>query len=349
MADTAAERGAPHRLFATPVRLHGRKTACKEGITKMDSTVAIAGIDVSKDKLDVHLLPSNLVWSVSRDCRGLTRLARWLRDADVEQVALEASGGYEHEVIEALEGEGFVVQLLNPARVRLFAEAAGILAKTDPIDARVIALYAQHFPDKGLTRRPEQARKLAEFLATRAMLLSILDRARNGLEHLSEPALRAIAETLLADTAAALKRIDAAIAKVIADDQAMARKAKLVRSMSGAGPVLAANLLAYVPELGCVGRRQAARLCAVAPADRQSGKSQRRSKILGGRDQLRPILHMVVLTAMRCNPTVKAFAARLTATGKPKRLVKAACARKIIVILNAMLRDQTQWQHAQPA
>jgi alkylation response protein AidB-like acyl-CoA dehydrogenase len=112
----------------------------------------------------------------------------------------------------------------------------------------VIALYGQHFPDKGLTRRPEQARKLAEFLATRAMLRSIVDRARNGLEHLSEPALRAIAETLLADTAAALKRINAAIAKLIADDQAMARKAKLVRSMSGAGPVLAANLLAYVPE-----------------------------------------------------------------------------------------------------
>jgi transposase len=242
-----------------------------------------------------------------------------------------------------------VVQLLNPARVRLFAEADGILAKTDRIDARVIALYARHFPDKGLVHKPERARKLAEFLAARAMLRSVVDQARNGLEHLREPTLRSIAETLLADTTAKLKQLDAAIAKVIADDQAMARKADLVRSLIGAGPVLASNLLAHVPELGSVGRREAARLCAVAPADHKSGKSWRRSRILGGRQHLRPILHMVALAAIRSNPVIKAFAQRLTAAGKAKRLVIAACARKIIVILNAMLRDQTRCHHAKAA
>jgi transposase len=315
----------------------------------MDNIVAIAGIDVSKDKLDVHILPSNLVFTVERDRRGLADLVRRLRKAGVGEVALEASGDYERIVIEELEANGFVVHLLNPARVRLFAEAAGILAKTDPIDARVIALYCRHFPDKGLTRRPDNARKLGEFLTVRAMLHKIIDEARNRLEHLRDPDLRARTERTLADAKAQLKDIDAGMARVIAEDQAMAAKAKLVRSLIGAGPVLAANLLAGVPELGTIGRRQAARLCGVSPTDNKSGKGRRRSKLDGGRDQLRPVLHMVALAAMRSNPAVSAFAKRLSANGKPKLLIIAACARKIIVILNAMLRDQTLWRSPKAA
>lgn len=315
----------------------------------MSDSVVIAGIDVSKDKLDVHVLPSNLVFGAGRNPGGLKDLARRLRKAGTERVALEASGDYERAVIEALEAEGFLVQLLNPKRVRRFAEAAGILAKTDPIDAKMIALYAQHFPDSGLVRRPEQARKLGEFLAMRAMLLGIVNEARSRLEHLREPALRAMLEQSIADAKANLKTVEIGIAAVIAEDEAMARKAELIRSFAGAGPVLASNLLARVPELGRVNRRHAAHLCAVAPADRQSGKSRRPARIDGGRHQLRPVLHMVALAAIRSNPVIKAFAKRLTAAGKSKRLVLAACARKIIVILNAMLRDQTPWQHANAA
>jgi transposase len=315
----------------------------------MDNSVAIAGIDVSKDKLDVHILPGNLVFTISRERRGLASLVSRLRKAGAGRVALEASGDYERRVIEELEGDGFVVQLLNPTRVRRFAEAAGILAKTDPIDARLIALYGQHFPETGLTRRPEQARKLGEFLTARDMLLSIVGEARNRLEHLREPALRTLAQHFLADATARLKDLEAAIATVIAEDDAMDRKARIVRSMIGAGPVLTSNLLARMPELGSIGRRQAARLCGVAPADRQSGKSQRRARIDGGRDRLRPILHMAALAAMRHNPAIAAFAKTLATAGKPKRLVIAACARKIIVILNAMLRDQTNWRYANAA
>lgn len=344
-----SEAWSPHRLFATPVRLHGHQTVCKEGITKMNDTVAIAGIDVSKDKLDVHLLPSTLGFTVGRDRRGLTDLVRRLRKAGVARAALEASGDYEHLVVEALEAGGFVVQLLNPMRVRRFAEAAGILAKTDPIDARVIALYGQHFPGKGVARKPEQARKLSEFLSARSMLQAILGEARNRLEHLGEPSLRALAETVLGQTTAQLKQLEAAIAAVIAEDRELDRKADIIRSFIGAGPVLTSNLLARVPELGSVTRRQAAQLCGVAPADRQSGKSQRRATVQGGRDHLRPILHMVALAAIRSNPVLAAFAQRLAAAGKPRRLVITACARKVIVTLNAMLRDQTHWRHAHAA
>ena len=315
----------------------------------MATTVAIAGIDVSKDKLDVHILPGNLVFTVDRDRHGLAGLVRRLHKAGVGEAALEASGDYERLVIEQLEADGFVVHLLNPARVRLFAEAAGILAKTDPIDARVIALYCQHFPDKGLTRRPQNARKLGEFLSVRAMLHKIIDQARNRLEHLQDPDLKALAQRTLAEAQGQLRHINARMAHLIAHDHAMAGKAKLMRSLKGAGPVLASTLLARVPELGAMGRRQIARLCGVSPTDNQSGRARRRAKLGGGRDQIRPVLHMVVLAAMRSNPTISSFAKRLTAKGKPRRVVFAACARKIIVTLNAMLRDQVAWQSAKPS
>jgi transposase len=315
----------------------------------MSKIVVIAGIDVSKDKLDIHVLPSNQTFVVDRDPRGLTGLVRRLRKAGVEQVALEASGDYERIVIETLEADGFVVQLLNPARVRAFAEAIGILAKTDPIDARLIALYCQHFPDKGLTRRPEKARKLGEFLNMRDMLLKLAGEIRNSLEHVREPALKALADTLSADVAAKLKDVEHRIAKVIADDEASTRKARIIRSFTGAGPVLTSSLLARVPEIGRVTRHAAVRLCRAAPTDRQSGRTRHRSSIEGGRDHVRPVLHMAALAAMRSNPIINAFAQRLSAAGKPKKLVIAACARKMVVILNAMLRDNTEWKYAKAA
>lgn len=347
--DTAVEQGARAVSSQSPYGCTVQKTACKEGITKMDKSVQVAGIDVSKDKLDVHILASDLGFVVGRNKRGLGDLARRLRQAGIGEVALEASGGYEREVIEALEADGLVVHLLNPARVRRFAEAAGILAKTDPIDARLIALYCQHFPGVGLTRRSEKASRLGEFLIVRGMLRKAIDEARNRLEHLREPALRCLVERTLESVRADLKSIDADIVRVIEEDEEMRRKAEILRSMIGVGPVLTGNLLARMPELGHTGRRPAALLCGVAPADKKSGKSRRRSTIAGGRDDLRPILHMVALAAIRRNPAIAAFASRLAANGKSKRLIIAACSRKIVVILNAMLRDQTQWRNPQNA
>lgn len=309
----------------------------------------MAGIDVSKDKLDVHVEADGGDFTVCRDARGLADLSKRLRKAGVGEVGLEASGGYERSVLEHLEKDGFVVHLLDPARVRHFAEAAGILAKTDAIDARVIAGYCRHFPEAGLTRKPENARKLSEYLTVRSMLLKIVDEARNRLEHLREAALKAIAEQVIVDAKGRLKEIEAGIARVIAEDEAMKLKARRIRSLMGAGPVLTANLLAYLPELGSIDRRQAARLAGTAPADKKSGKSSRRSRVAGGRDNLRPILYMAALAAMRSNPAISAFAKRLSAAGKAKLVVISACARKIIVILNAMLREQTMWQNPKVA
>ena len=183
----------------------------------------------------------------------------------------------------------------------------------------------------------------------RDMLLKLAGEIRNSLEHVREPALKALADTLSADVAAKLKDVEHRIAKVIADDEASTRKARIIRSFTAAGPVLTSSLLARVPEIGGVTRHAAARLCRAAPTDRQSGRSRRRSSIEGGRDQVRPVLHMAALAAMRSNSVIKAFAQKLSAAGKPKQLVIAACARKMVVILNAMLRDDTEWKYAKAA
>ncbi|MBL8673599.1 MAG: IS110 family transposase [Rhodospirillales bacterium] len=314
----------------------------QDGVTKMDTTIAVAGIDVSKAKLDV-VMPDGGAFVVPRDGRGLAALRGRCREAGVTDIALEASGGYEQEVLDGLADGDWRIHLLNPRRVRRFAEAAGVLAKTDPIDARVIALFTRHFPEAGVVRRPPGARRLAEFLRVRAMLRKAVDDARNQLEHLREPALRELVLAHRAGLEGRLKALDADIAAAIEADGECRRKASLMRSMCGVGPVLAASVLAVLPELGSLTRRQAAHLAGTAPADRRSGAGRARATVRGGRDGLVEVLHMAALNAMRFNPDIKAFAERLRADGKPFQLVCMACARKIVVTLNAMIRDDIPW------
>lgn len=309
----------------------------------MDTTIAVAGIDVSKAQLDV-CMPDGGTFTVSRDKKGLATLRKRCRQAAVTHIALEASGGYEQEVLDALEDGDWQLRLLNPRRVRRFADVVGILAKTDPIDARLIARYTQHFPDAGIVRKPPQARRLAEFLRVRTMLRKAIDEARNQLEQLREPALRDMVLRYRAGLQDRLKALDADIEAATAEDEALAHKATLMRSMCGVGPVLATSMLALLPELGTLSGKQAARLAGTAPTDDKSGKRNGRSTVSGGRDGLAEILHMAALNAMRFNPDIKVFADRLAANGKDFQLVCMACSRKIVVTLNAMLRDNLPWQ-----
>jgi transposase len=309
----------------------------------------VAGIDVSKQSLDVQMAEGGEVIGFDRDKRGLAALCRLLRKAGVERVALEASGGYERMPIEALEQAGFAVQLLNPARVRHFAKARGVLAKTDALDAALVRRYAVHFPDAGLRRKTPHERALAQKLGVRALLRDIIDGARNRLEHLDDDASRAIVQDQLDHARGRLAELDKRIADAIAEDDDMRRKARLLDTAKGVGPVLAAHLLALLPELGQVDRKQAAMLAGCAPVDRASGKAVASARIRGGRKGLRPVLHMAALSAMRFNPPIKAFAQRLAANGKPRALVVAACARKLLVVLNSMLRSNSPWNSAMTA
>lgn len=308
----------------------------------MDTTIAVAGIDVSKAKLDV-CMPDGDAFTVSRDKPGLATLRKRCRQAKLSHIAVEASGGYEQDVLDALERGDWQLRLLNPGRVRRFAQAAGVLAKDDPLDARMIRGYTQTFPDAGLARKSPQARQLSEFLCVRTMLRKALDDARNQLEHLRDGELRKLVEAYRGDLQKRLDGIDADIAQAIAGDHDMARKASLMRSMCGVGPVLSASLLALMPELGTLTGKEAANLAGTAPATNKSGKTTRHAAVRGGRDGIAEVLHMAALNAMRFNPDIKPFADRLRANGKSFQLVCMACARKIIVTLNAMLRDDLPW------
>ena len=309
----------------------------------MDNILQAAGVDVSKAKLDVLAMETGEVFSATRGVRSLGTLAKRLVKAGVTHVGMEYTGGYERVVDEVLGKAGLDVRLLDPGRIRHYALARGVLAKTDPLDARAIGAFLQAFPDQGTYRKPASAERIAQYLRVRELLLKSVAAIRNQLEHMREPELREFLEKRLDSEKAELEAFDKRIAEVVAEDEGTAASGALMRSVKGVGPVVVSTLLALMPELGSLGPKQAARLARVAPVDNQSGKSVKRARVRGGRDGLGEALHMAALSASRHNPAIGAFAERLLAAGKPHRLVMMACARKLIVILNAILRDRKPW------
>jgi len=309
----------------------------------MSEKVLVAGIDVSKERLEVWVLGAELGVCVGRDADGLRVLAEWLGEAGVTIVGLEATGGYERAVIDALEAaELFRVRLLNPLRVRRFAEAAGRRAKNDGIDAKLIARFAATFEEDRAPREPE-LRRIGDHLTLRRHLIDAMIALEGELEHLAAPGLRRMLKELMRLIERRRDALDKQIAALIAAVPALAEKAARLRSVPGVGPVLAATLVALVPELGRVGRREIASLVGLAPFDNDSGKSRGERHIAGGRKTVRNVLWMAAGVAKRHNPVIRAFAERLAAK-KPPRVVRTACMRKLLVILNAIMRDGSQWR-----
>jgi transposase len=311
----------------------------------MAQIVRVAGIDVSKDKLDGALRGGEHCM-VSYDRGGLRQLARWLHEHQVTVVALEASGGYERQVSDVLEAAGFVVRLLNPLRVRRFAEARGRLAKNDRVDAQTIALYAETF-DEVRPRRDKALDRLAEFITTRRATQEAIAICGGQLEHLREPELRREVKRHQGFLERSLARLDRRIAGLVAEHADWARLAARLQSVPGVGPVLAYTLLALLPELGRIDRREIASLVGVAPFDDDSGRYRGERHIAGGRQSVRRVLFMAALVARRCNPVIAAFAKRLA--GKKPKVIIVACMRKLLVILNAIARDGTEWRQRRPA
>ena len=299
------------------------------------------GIDVSKDALDVHLLPANASWRVDNTEPGWTRLMAWLdaHGAPAQiTVALEASGGFEKGCARALAAAGYGVSLLDPLRVRRFAEAAGQFAKTDAIDARVIARFAQTF-----TTTPAvfdaATERLAEHVRWRRQLIAQKTALDNQLRGLTGAALRTATRGLRRRLDTLIERVGQEIASQIRANPAWRALAAPLRSIKGIGPVAAATLLAELPELGRLDRRKIAALAGVCPYTRQSGKSDGKRVIRGGRLGLRNTLYMAALTALRYDPVLKAFYQRLREAGKPGKVAVVAVMRKMLAILNARVRD----------
>ncbi|SED29242.1 transposase [Rhizobiales bacterium GAS191] len=309
----------------------------------MAQMVTNAGIDVSKQWLDVALWPKrDEVSRFKRDAAGLEELAFWLRERHVVRVGLEASGGYEREVIDALEAQGLEVALLNPLQVRRFAQAKGRLAKNDRVDARTIAQFTAVMIEAPQPGRRRELDSLSEHLLFRRQLRAWIDDCGNRLEHLRDKALRRKIEAKRVKLRAELAAHDKALAKLTAEHADWNGLAKRLRTVPGVGPVLSQTLIALLPELGHLSRRAIASLVGVAPFDNDSGQRSGKRHIKGGRGAVREVLYMAALSAKTHNPIIAEFAKRLA--GKEPKVMLVACMRKLLVILNAMMRDGMDWQ-----
>ena len=303
------------------------------------------GIDVSKTWLDVAVWPTKEAFRVTNDRDGRAELIRRLRAMPIEAIGLEASGGYEREALHALLDAGLPARRVNPLRVRQFAKACGIIAKNDRVDAFVIARFLSCVPQHPVERHPA-AEALAELVTARRQLTEELTRANNQVEHVTNALLKRLAQKRATRLKADILLLDKSIALAVADDPNMARMSELMQSVPGVGPVYAHSLLAWMPELGKLSNRQVAALLGVAPFDCDSGKFQGQRRIFGGRRELRDVAYMAAMVASCHNPVFRAFKDRLRQAGKKPKVIIVAVMRKLIVALNAMIRDNQPWQSA---
>jgi transposase len=304
------------------------------------------GIDVSKDRLDVHVRPGGEVFAVSRDGKGLEQLVERLRVVSPTLVAVEATGGFETIVAAAIAGAELPLAVVNPAQIRHFAQAVGKRAKTDPIDAGVIAHFAEAVRPAPRTLPDEASRLLAELVGRRRQIIEMMVAERHREKRATNVRVRKSLVRHIAVLEKELNAIDQDIDTLVRGSAVWRAKEDLLASVPGIGQTLARALLADLPELGTLGRREIASLAGLAPYTRQSGRWRGKSMIGGGRSTVRAASFMAALVASRHNPPLKAFYQRLLAAGKPKMVALIAVARKLLTTLNAILRDNRPWQNA---
>ena len=300
------------------------------------------GIDVSKDALDVHGLPDGSPIRFDNTAAGRAKLLSLLPPAGACLSVVEATGGYERDLVAEAVTTGHHIAVVNPRQVRDFAKALGLLAKTDQIDAAVIARFAQTtLPvPQGYDERQEHLREL---IVRRRQLLDHRTAEKNRCEMGHSPLVRKSILKLIETLNKDVKRIEKAILQLVESNDDWRGRFKRLKSVPGVGAQTAATLMAELPELGRLNRQQVAALVGVAPFNRDSGQFQGRRTIWGGRGSVRNVLYMAALSAKKHNPVIQAFAARLLSKGKPPKLVLTACMRKLLVILNAMLRSGEDW------
>jgi transposase len=301
------------------------------------------GIDVSKAMLDVAAYPEGSAWQVPYDEQGVAELVKRLAALTPTLVVMEATGGLERRLERVLVDAGLRLAVVNPRQVRSFAKALGRLAKTDSLDALVIARYAQSVRPEPRIVRDKRTRELEGLLNRHRQLTDMITAERNRLKSAGEGVKDSI-ETVIAFLERCLKDIDKDMNTAIKDLPEWREKSKLIQSVPGAGPVLACTLLSLLPELGSLNRREIAALVGVAPFNCDSGKFKGHRRIWGGRSRVRSALYMAAHSASMYNPIIKSFYERLMAAGKERKVAITACMRKLLTMLNTMIRNRTPWR-----
>jgi transposase len=309
----------------------------------MSTQGVVAGIDVSKDWLDVAIGSESS--RTANDAAGIGALIERLRNAGVQWVVMEATGGYETQAASAIAGAGLRLAVVNPRQVRDFAKATGRLAKSDRIDAQVIAAFGEAIEPQVLRLPDEQTRELQDLIMRRQQLVAMKVQETNRLAMMTGAARKQI-KSHIAWLEKAIDEVNTDITARLRASPVWREKDELLRSLKGIGPITSSTLMASLPELGELDRRSIAALVGVAPFNRDSGTFRGRRVIWGGRAQVRHMLYMAATTAIRSNPVIRPFYERLIARGKPHKVAVVACMRKMLTILNAMTRSNTHWTPA---
>ena len=304
------------------------------------------GIDISKAQLDVHVLPAAEAFAVRRDGEGVAELVERLKGLSPTLIVMEATGGFETIVAAALGGAGLPLAVINPRQIRDFARSTGQLAKTDALDAAVIALFAERVRPEVRPLADEQTRTLSELVTRRRQLIEMMTAERNRRPHLSRKNLVKTLDRHLAALQKDLTELEREIDTTIRGTPAWHNNQELMTSVPGVGTGLARTILADVPEIGTLRNKQISALVGVAPFNQDSGSYRGRRTTCGGRAKVRAVLYMGALVATRHNPTLKTFYQRLLQAGKPKKLALVAVMRKLLIILNAIIREQKPWKNA---
>lgn len=309
----------------------------------MEKTGQWVGIDISKANLDVYLRPIGKTFQVANKETAISGLIEELQTYSLNLIVLEATGGLETEILIQLQAAQLPVALINPRQGRDFAKATGKLAKTDAIDAQVLAHFGEALKPQVVAMESDSARQLKELISRRRQVVEIQTAEKNRRDRARGQALADI-EQHLDYLEQSLKKLNQEIEELTQSNQEWIEKVNLLKTIPGIGQVISTTLVSYLPELGQLTAKQISRLVGVAPINHDSGQHKGKRMINGGRAPVRASLYMGAVVAIRHNPIIKDFYERLLSRGKPKKLAITACVRKMLVILNAMVRDQKPWQ-----
>jgi transposase len=307
---------------------------------------SFVGIDVSKDRLDVHVRPSGLIFAAARDGQGLEQLTTQIRDLAPALIVLEATGGFEITVAAALASAGLPLAVVNPRQIRDFARATGRLAKTDALDAQIIALFAERIRPEPRPIADADSQALAELTARRRQVVEMIGMETNRVRQARTPRVQRTIKATLKTLEAQLAELDREINDTVRGSPIWRAADDLLTSVPGVGDVTSHTLIADLPELGKLDRRRIAALVGVAPVNRDSGQMRGRRAIAGGRTDVRNALYMATLSATRWNPVISEHYKSLVERGRPKKVALIACMRRLLGILNAIIRTGTPWQNA---